>query len=69
MFHVLDIHVGITALFTFIAGFAMMLCHTVKLKALEEFASQLPKIVYVARKILGKDKDLFTKLPVVQHAA
>ena len=59
MFHVLDI--GITALFTFIAGFVMMLCHTVKSKALEEFASQLPKTVYVARKILGKDKDLFNK--------
>ena len=59
VFHVSD--VGITALFTFIAGFVMMLCHTVKSKALEEFASQLPKTVYVARKILGKDKDLFTK--------
>ena len=59
MFHVLDI--GITALFTFIAWFVMMLCHTVKLKALKEFASQLPKTVYVAKKILGKDKDLFTK--------
>ena len=53
--------IGITALFTFIAWFVMMLCHTVKLKALEEFASQLPKTVYVAWKILGKDKDLFTK--------
>ena len=59
VFHVSDI--GITALFTLIAWFVMMLCHTVKLKALEEFASQLPKTVYVAQKILGKDKDLFTK--------
>ena len=59
VFHVLDI--VIIALFTFIAWFVMMLCHIVKLKALEEFASQLPKTVYVAWKILGKDKDLFTK--------
>ena len=53
--------VGITGLFAFIAGFILMLSHFMSIKPLEDFAAQLPKSVYAARKLLGKDKDLFTK--------
>ena len=38
-----------------------MLSHFMSIKPLEDFAAQLPKSVYAARKLLGKDKDLFTK--------
>ena len=31
------------------------------IKPLEDFAAQLPKSVYAAQKLLGKDNDLFTK--------
>ena len=53
--------VGITGLFAFIASFILMLSHFMSVKPLEDFAAQLPKFVYAARNLLGKDKDLFTK--------
>ena len=45
----------------FISGFLALLIATFSIKKLKDFADQLPLSVVIAKKLIGNDKDKFTK--------